>query len=161
MTTSTFNEETICKLYEKTIDIANYYDNIGDIEKTIKYSLILCEEDASDTVGLTKIIYWASHFKRYDIIIELLKIIRNRQQQIDKAREIFYRENNITLKHLLIKFYIDIIKKKEKENMMKDEKISDYLLTFYEKISTNDFYVLYDEYIKESSKLPTQTKFIL
>lgn len=149
-------EDDVIKLYSSTLEIANYYDNIRNIEKTMKYSFKLCEEDDHDTIGLTKIIYWSSQLKKYNNIFKLMELIKGNNIKLDKFKEIFLRENKISIKNFLIKQYIFLIKKKEDLILSLNPHISidvkrssDYLETLYGFMYDYDIYVIYLEIQKE------------
>lgn len=143
---------SIEQMYEKNIDIANHYDNIRNYEKTIEYSLKVVKEDPSDTVCVTKIVYWSSFYHDYDKLFELMDIIRDNRMQISKMKEIFYRENKISFKEYIVKRYIECIKKQEDSNLLKLS-TGEHLELFHKLYTDWDIYTLYDEYIIQKSIL--------
>ena len=143
------NENEIRKMFSTSKEIANHYDSIKDIKNTIKYSFIVCEEDPEDTVCVTKIVYWACFFKEYDDIIRLMGIIRESKIQVEKMKQIFFRETKNTLKELMIKYYIDTMEYNETSKKIKSEKmICEHLREFYTLITNVDIYEIYDAYVK-------------
>lgn len=154
-------DDKVHQLYSTTLEIANYYDNIRNVDKTIEYSFKLCEEDENDTVGLTKIVFWSSCLKRYENIFKLMEMIRGNHIKIDKLKEIFTRENRMTLRNFLLSQYINIIKQKESyiniinqeqnEEKIIDIKASEYLELFYNLICSFDIYTIYDAIINEEN----------
>jgi hypothetical protein len=156
------NEQDVKKMFTSNLEIANYYDSIKNIKKTMEYSFMVVQEDPTDVICLTKIVYWASFYKNYDDILKLIAMVRNNTIQSNKLKEIFYRENKLPIKDLLVGYYIDAVK--EKINQIKqinciagpgaqvqDTKSTDeYLKTFYQTMMHFDYRVLYDEYLMES-----------
>lgn len=145
-------DKIVRQMYETDKDIANYYDSIKNINKTIKYSFIVCRSDPLDTISVTKIVYWASFYKNYDDIIVLIDLIRGNRAQVNKLKEIFYTENGATVKDLLVKYYIDYVRKKE-ETKTCDRKVHMYLTDFYKAIADPDIYMIYDVYVKETESI--------
>jgi len=147
------DDDEVKAMFTSTLDIANYYDSIRNINKTIEYSFKLCEEDPNDTVGVTKIIYWTSFYKQYDDVFKLLSMIRGNIKKINKAKEIFFRENKISLKQLIATQYINCIKQKELSNNLSNTSISENLEKFYNLMMEWDFYPLYDELVNEQKSI--------
>ena len=148
------NDDEIINKFSTNKDIANYYDSIRNINKTIEYSFYVCTEDPTDTTCVTKIVYWACFYKQYDDIIKMMGIIRGNQIQIEKMKQIFYRETKLTIKELLVKYYIDTMTKREKllkkNNIsLTDKEPSSYLSEFYIMLNNIDIYIMYDAYICE------------
>lgn len=144
--------EDIHKLFTTTLEIANYYDINRNVSKTFEYSFKLTEEDDKDTVGVTKIVFWASSLKQYDNIYKLMDIIRGNALKIDKLKEIFNRENKMTLRNFLLSKYINIVREKEFLNKINCN-ISTYLDIFYGLVCSPDIYSIYDAILKEKSDL--------
>jgi len=148
------NDDEVKMLYSTNKEIANHYDSHKNITKTMEYSFLVCQEDPMDTASVTKIVYWDSYFKDYVNLIKLLNIIRNNNIQIVTVKQIFYRENKITLKDFLVKCYADTLKKKEDLEQLLNidinkERISSHIISFYKLVNNLDIYPMYDEYIKE------------
>lgn len=148
------NDDEVKMLYSTNKEIANHYDSNKNVTKTIEYSFLVCQEDPMDTASVTKIVYWDSYFKDYTNLIKLLNIIRNNNIQVVTVKQIFYRENKITLKDFLVKCYVDVLKKKEdlEQSLNIDtnkERISSHIIAFYKLVNNLDIYPMYDEYIKE------------
>jgi len=151
------DDETVKQMYTTNLEIANYYDSMRNIKKTLEYSFIVCQEDPTDTVCVTKIVYWSSIYKDYDTIMKLFGLVRNNKIQINKLKEIFYRENKKTLKDLIVKLYIDTIEKKEKlskqKNIVDDTPMHQYLINFYRAIMDMDICTIYDLWKTEDEDL--------
>ena len=151
------SDDEIKMLYSTNKEIANHYDSNKNITKTMEYSFLVCQEDPLDTVSVTKIVYWDSYFKDYANLIKLLNIIRNNNIQVVTAKQIFYRENKMTLKDFLVKYYVDTLRKKEELEQQinvyilgkNKEPISSHIISFYKLVNNLDIYPMYDEYIKE------------
>ncbi len=139
------------QLYTTTLELANYYDSVRDIDKTVEYSFKLCNEDQSDIVGLTKIIYWCSLYKKYDRILELLKLIKGNDLKLERFKDIFLRENRMTIKNFLIRQYILLIKKKESDGTFKGS-VYEYMQMLYSFMYDHDVYFILGELEKEGSR---------
>ena len=153
------SENEINQMYTSTLDIANYYDSIRDIEKTLKYSFMLCEENSNETsiVGIIKIVYWCSQMGKYDKILELFELIKGKDIQIDKFKESFLRENKISFKNYLLKTYIKIIITKEQlfeqNKIIDNKKSSEYMIFLYKLMYEIDLYAIYDEIKNEKNNV--------
>ena len=151
------NEETVKQMYSTNLEIANYYDSIRNIKKTLEYSFLVCQENPSDTICVTKIIYWSSMYKDHETIMKLFEIVKNNKIQLEKMKEIFYRENKRTLKDLIARLYIDVVEKKDK--LLKQKNISDdvdkhiCLKNFYKAITDMDICTIYNLWKNERDEL--------
>lgn len=149
-------EEDVRRMFSSNKERANYYDSIKDIQNTIKYSFIVCQEDPSDTVCVTKIVYWACFYREYDDIIKLMEVVRNNATQVEKMKQVFYKETKQTIKDLLIKYYIDAVDRKEiqeKNIETKQCSISEHLRDFYLLVVNVNIYEIYDAYIKLKNRI--------
>jgi|688.fasta_scaffold304914_2 hypothetical protein len=144
-------------IYTTTLELANYYDEIKNVTKTLEYSFKLVQEDSTDVIGLTKIVYWSSFFKKYDNILKLMELIRGNNLKINKLKEVFIRENRIHLRNQLLNMYINIIKEKEQHNITNNKKLSDYLDLFNSMSFDMDIYTIYDA-IQEEIKILNDTQ---
>lgn len=157
------DDEAVKKQFRTNKEIANYYDSIKNIRKTLEYSFKVCQEDHTDVCCIEKIVYWSSFYKSYDDIIDLVGLVRGNPQQVQKMKEIFFRENKRTLKDLLVKRYIDTVREKEivekKQNCnILDNMLSDHLTVFYKAVMDFDIYLIYDLYIAEKNALDQYNK---
>jgi hypothetical protein len=165
------DDETVKERFRTNKEIANYYDSIKNIRKTLEYSFKACQEDHTDVCCVEKIVYWSSFYKSYDDVINLVGLVRGNVQQVQKMKETFFRENKRTLKDLLVKRYIDTVRAKEiaekKQNNninininMSDNVLSDHLTVFYKAVVDFDIYLIYDLYIAEKNSLDQYNKMI-
>lgn len=156
------NEDEILKMYTSTIDLANYYDSVRDIDKTLKYSFLLCLDEKLASIGIIKIIYWCSKLGKSDKIFELFELIRNNDQLLDVFKESFLRENKISFKNYLLKTFIKIITNKEHvldqiKNTtgltLDDNKPSYYMTILYKLMYETDLYSMYNEIKNEKNNI--------
>ena len=155
------DQEELLQTYGSFKEIANHFDLIRDINNMITYCQLSCSEDASDCDSVEKLVYWCSNMKKYDAILDLLMIIQNSTLQVKKMKEIFYRENKISIRQLIINKYIDIIKIKEnlvdaiksKHGQDLDKgKIASYLDKFHKLLNDIDIMPLFNEYLYEKNE---------
>lgn len=134
---------------------ANYNDSIRNIELMYKYAFEVLDIDINQTDMIEKIIYWSVFLKDYETTMKLIIMIYKNDKIFTFVKNIFYREQKLLLRNLIINMYINLIKNKE-HNSNYSYKIGD--ITYYmEKLVTInnniDLTKVIDEYINEKESV--------
>ena len=130
---------------------ANYNDSIRNIELMYKYAFEVLDIDINQTDMIEKIIYWSVFLKDYETTMKLIIMIYKNDKIFTFVKNIFYREQKLPLRNLIINMYINLIKNKE-HNSNYSYKIGDIAYYMEKLILFNndiDLIKVIDEYIKE------------